>query len=178
MACRDFQRCEEARKDIIEKTGNVNVYNRPVDLASLKSIRQFVERFLKEERRLDVLINNAGTNGPSKTLTEDGFESQIGVNHMGHFLLTNLLLDILSRSTPSRIVVVSSRVHKYGIINKADLNSEKSYNQSKAYSQSKLANILFTHHLAKRLSGSRITVNALHPGTVQTEQTLHKHPLM
>lgn len=101
--------------------------------------------------------------------TKEGFEMQIGVNHMGHFLLTNLLIDTLKASTPSRIVVVSSSLHKLGIIRKNDLNSEKSYNKYRSYCNSKLANVLFTRELAKRLEGTGVTVNSLHPGAVQTE---------
>ncbi len=104
-----------------------------------------------------------------KWLTKEGFEMQIGVNHMGHFLLTNLLLDTLKASAPSRIVVVSSAAHAWGKIRKNDLNSQKSYNKYKAYCQSKLANVLFARELTKRLEGSGVTVNSLHPGVVQTE---------
>lgn len=106
-------------------------------------------------------------------LTNEGFEMQIGVNHMGHFLLTHLLLDFLKLSTPSRIVNVSSIAHSRGEINTADLNSEKSYDAAKAYEQSKLANVLFTLELARRLEGTNVTVNALHPGIVDTELMRH-----
>lgn len=108
-----------------------------------------------------------------KAITKDGFEMQLGVNHLGHFLLTNLLLDVLKASAPARIIIVSSLAHKYGEINREDLNSEKSYNKYKAYSQSKLANILFTQELAKRLKGTGVTVNAVHPGVVKTELGRH-----
>lgn len=107
------------------------------------------------------------------SLTKDGLELQLGVNHMGHFLLTNLLLDKLKQSGPSRIVVVSSIAHTRGDINVTDLNSEKSYDEGKAYNQSKLANILFSNELAKRLKSSGVTVNALHPGIVDTELMRH-----
>uniref|UniRef100_A0A6B2E6Y8 Putative dehydrogenase with different specificities related to short-chain alcohol dehydrogenase n=1 Tax=Phlebotomus kandelakii TaxID=1109342 RepID=A0A6B2E6Y8_9DIPT len=174
MACRDKSRGEEARMEVIERSGNPHVLFRPLNLASLASVRSFVETFKGEETRLDVLMNNAGVMMiPSKSLTEDGFEMQIGVNHMGHFLLTNLLLDLLKKSAPSRIVNVSSLAHMNGQINKEDLNSDKSYNRITAYSQSKLANILFTRELAKRLEGTRVTVNALHPGAVNTELLRH-----
>lgn len=126
-------------------------------------------RFLEEESRLDILINNAGVMNLPRCETKDGFEMQIGVNHMGHFLLTNLLLDTLKASAPSRIVVVSSIAHKMGNIRKNDLNSEKSYNKYKAYFQSKLANVLFSRELSKKLQGTGVTVNSLHPGVVQTE---------
>lgn len=108
-----------------------------------------------------------------KHITKDGFEMQLGVNHLGHFLLTNLLLDIMRTSAPSRIIVLSSLAHKYGEINRADLNSEKSYNKYNAYSQSKLANILFVQKLAKRLKDSGVTVNAVHPGVVKTDLGRH-----
>ncbi|XP_017079301.1 retinol dehydrogenase 13 [Drosophila eugracilis] len=169
MACRDMNRCEKARKDIIQETNNQNIFSRELDLSSLDSIRDFVAGFKKEQDKLHVLINNAGVMRCPKTLTKDGYELQLGVNHVGHFLLTNLLLDVLKKSAPSRIVVVSSLAHTRGAINVDDLNSEKSYDEGLAYSQSKLANVLFTRELAKRLEGSGVTVNALHPGVVDTE---------
>lgn len=174
MACRDHNKCEVARKKIIEETGNVNVFNRHLDLASFASIRKFASDFLAEEIRLDILINNAGVMVCPKTYTTDGFEYQIGVNHLGHFLLTHLLLEMLKRSAPSRIVVVSSITHAIlAWIKKEDLNSDKSYNRYLAYSQSKLANILFTRHLALKLKGTGVTVNALHPGCIMTELPRH-----
>ncbi|XP_037037854.1 retinol dehydrogenase 13-like [Bradysia coprophila] len=169
MACRDMQKCDEARLQIIEKTGNSKVYARKLDLGSLESVRNFVKEFLEEEDRLDILINNAGVMNLPRWETEDGFEMQLGVNHMGHFLLTNLLLDTLKASAPSRIVVVASRAYLIGVIRKDDLNSKKSYNKYKAYFQSKLANVLFAKELSKRLEGTRVTCNSLHPGVVQTE---------
>lgn len=130
-------------------------------------------RFLQEEKRLDILINNAGVMAMPRGVTKDGFEMQLGVNHLGHFLLTNLLLDILKASAPSRIIVLSSLAHKYGEINRDDLNSEKLYNKYTAYSQSKLANILFTQELARRLKGTCVTVNCVHPGIVKTDLGRH-----
>jgi retinol dehydrogenase 12 len=135
-------------------------------------------RFREEESKLDILINNAGVMVCPHSLTKDGFETQIGVNHLGHFLLTNLLLDLLKAAAPSRIVVVSSLAHLQGSINKEDLMSTKSYNKITAYCQSKLANILFTRYLAKQLSGTNVTVNALHPGAVRTELTRHIHDIL
>lgn len=173
MACRNLESCEEARKSIILETKNKNVFCRELDLASFQSIKNFVKRFKAEQKRLDILINNAGVMRCPRQLTNEGFEMQIGVNHLGHFLLTNLLLDYLKQTSPSRIVNVSSIAHTRGIINTADLNSEKSYDPAKAYEQSKLANVLFTYELAKRLEGTGVTVNSLHPGIVDTELMRH-----
>ncbi|XP_013097678.2 retinol dehydrogenase 13 [Stomoxys calcitrans] len=173
MACRDMKKCEEAREEIVLETRNKYVYCRECDLASLDSIRKFAEKFKSEQNRLDILINNAGVMRCPRSLTKEGFELQLGVNHMGHFLLTNLLLNELKKAAPSRIVVVSSMAHTRGEINIGDLNSEKSYDEGKAYNQSKLANVLFTRELAKRLEGSGVTVNALHPGVVDTELFRH-----
>lgn len=106
--------------------------------------------------------------------TKDGIEMTIGVNHFGHFLLTNLLLDTLKASAPSRIVIVSSFAHKFGRIDKTDLNSEKSYNKHRAYCQSKLANILFARELSKRLQRTGVTVNSLNPGFVRSELFRHQ----
>ncbi|KAG8228465.1 hypothetical protein J437_LFUL009330, partial [Ladona fulva] len=182
MACRDIEKCEKAREEIVLETKNKYIYCRKCDLSSQESIRNFAERFKKvnyaifhatEEQRLDILINNAGVMRCPRSLTKEGIEMQLGVNHMGHFLLTNLLLDKLKVSAPSRIINVSSVAHKRGKINKDDLNSEKKYDEADAYNQSKLANVLFTQELAKRLEGTGVTVNSLHPGLVDTEIIRH-----
>lgn len=153
--------------------------NRKSNTRHVFLILPFSFRHLKEEPRLDVLINNAGIFQCPYMKTEDGFEMQFGVNHLGHFLLTNLLLGLLKSSAPSRIVVVSSKLYKYGDINFDDLNSEQSYNKSFCYSRSKLANILFTRELARRLEGTNVTVNVLHPGIVRTNLGRHIHiPLL
>ena len=178
MACRDKVKCEEARQEIIKATGNLNVFNRSLDLSSLDSVRRFVAEFLKEEPRLDVLINNAGVMMCPKMLTKDGFEMQLGTNHLGHFLLTNLLLDTLKKSAPSRIINVSSLAHIGGKLNKEDLNYDKHYVDVMAYCQSKLANVLFTRELAKRLKGTGVTANSLHPGAVNTDLLRHIHPVL
>ncbi|GFG29183.1 hypothetical protein Cfor_05003 [Coptotermes formosanus] len=157
MACRDAKKCELARQDIVLQTKNKYVYCRTCDLASQKSVIQFVERFKSEHQRLDILINNAGVMRCPHSQTKEGIEMQLGVNHMGHFLLTNLLLDKLKASmhvsAPSRIINVSSVAHWKGQINKEDLNSDKHYDKAAAYNQSKLANLLFTRELARRLQG-------------------------
>uniref|UniRef100_G1Q7G2 Retinol dehydrogenase 14 n=1 Tax=Myotis lucifugus TaxID=59463 RepID=G1Q7G2_MYOLU len=150
-----------------------------LDLAFLPLVRASWREKASEEPRLDVLINNAGVFQCPYMKTEDGFEMQFGVNHLGHFLLTNLLLGLLKSSAPSRVVVVSSKLYKYGDINFEDLNSEQSYNKSFCYSRSKLANILFTRELARRLEGTKVTVNVLHPGIVRTNLGRHMHiPLL
>ncbi|KAK9508680.1 hypothetical protein O3M35_006179 [Rhynocoris fuscipes] len=173
MACRDMNKCEQAREEIVLETKNKYVYCRMCDLSSQDSIRKFVDEFKKEHDKLHILINNAGVMRCPQSKTKEGIEMQLGVNHMGHFLLTNLLLDVLKKSAPSRIINVSSIAHMRGVINTEDLNYDKNYDGSRAYSQSKLANILFTIELAKRLKGTGVTVNAVHPGLVDTEITRH-----
>ncbi|XP_059209635.1 retinol dehydrogenase 14a [Centropristis striata] len=174
LACRDRSRAEEAAREIRQEAGpDALLRVRQLDLASLSSIHTFCQDIIKEEPRLDVLINNAGVYQCPYTKTEDGFEMQFGVNHLGHFLLTHLLLELLKRSAPSRIVVVSSRLYKHGHINFEDLDSEQSYDKAFAYSRSKLANLLFTCELGRRLQGSGVTVNALTPGIVRTNLGRH-----
>ncbi|CAJ1078247.1 retinol dehydrogenase 14b [Xyrichtys novacula] len=175
MACRDRQRAEEAANDIKKQAGpeQGEVVVKHLDLASLRSVRKFCEEIKQEESKIDVLVNNAGLYQCPYMKTEDGFEMQLGVNHLGHFLLTHLLLDLLKSSAPSRIVVVSSKLYKYGHINFDDLNSESSYNKAFCYSQSKLANLLFTLELSHQLEGSGVTVNALTPGIVRTRLGRH-----
>lgn len=177
MACRDINRAEEAAREIRQQTGadTKQLVVKHLDLASLKSVHTFCQDIIKEEPRIDVLINNAGIYQCPYTKTEDGFEMQFGVNHLGHFLLTHLLLDLLKRSAPSRIVVVSSKLYKHSHINFDDLNSEQSYDKAFAYSRSKLANLLFTCELARRLEGTGVTVNALTPGIVRTNLGRHVH---
>ncbi|XP_028853065.1 retinol dehydrogenase 14a [Denticeps clupeoides] len=181
MACRDQVRAEEVARDIALEAGpgHGEVLVKQLDLASLKSVRGFCDEIIKEEHRIDVLINNAGVYQCPYSKTEQGFEMQFGVNHLGHFLLTNLLLDLLIKSAPSRIIVVSSKLYKYGEINFEDLNSEQSYDKAFAYARSKLANLLFTYELAQRLEDTGVTVNALTPGIVNTNLGRHVHiPLL
>ncbi|XP_043802666.1 retinol dehydrogenase 13-like [Apis laboriosa] len=173
MACRDMDKCEIARRDIVIESKNKFVYCRECDLASQASIRDFVKQFKQEHNNLHILINNAGVMRCPKKHTKEGIEMQFGVNHLGHFLLTNLLLDVLKSSAPSRIINVSSSAHKRGKIKLDDLNSEKNYEPGEAYAQSKLANILFTKELANKLKGTGVTVNAVHPGIVRTEIMRH-----
>jgi NAD(P)-dependent dehydrogenase (short-subunit alcohol dehydrogenase family) len=139
-------------------------------LGSLASIRTFVESFKAKHNKLDILINNAGLMAIPKSKTVDGFESQFGVNHLGHFALTGLLLSHLLVVPGSRVVNVSSQAHTTGKINFDDLNGDKSYTRFGAYSQSKVANILFTHELSKRLdhASAHIISAAAHPGMAAT----------
>lgn len=173
MACRDMDKCETTRHEIVVETQNKYVYCRKCDLASQESIRDFVNKFKKEHNKLHLLVNNAGVMRCPKSHTKEGIEMQLGVNHMGHFLLTNLLLDVLKDSAPARIVNVTSSAHKRAKLKIQDLNNDKEYEPGDAYAQSKLANILFTRELAKKLKGTGVTVNAVHPGVVQTQIMRH-----
>ncbi|XP_023186060.1 retinol dehydrogenase 13-like isoform X1 [Xiphophorus maculatus] len=174
MACRDLSRAERAADEIRQFTGNGNVVIRHLDLASVYSVSQFAKDFLDSEDRLDILVNNAGVMMCPKWITEDGFETQIAVNHLGHFLLTNLLLPLLKSTTPSRVISVSSIAHRGGQINFDDLFfSRRPYNALESYRQSKLANVLFTRELARRLRGSGVSAFCLHPGVIRTELGRH-----
>uniref|UniRef100_A0A665SZV9 Si:dkey-23o4.6 n=2 Tax=Echeneis naucrates TaxID=173247 RepID=A0A665SZV9_ECHNA len=174
MACRDLTRAERAAEEIRQTTGNGNVVIRHLDLASVYSVRQFAKDFLETEDRLDVLINNAGVMMCPKWLTEDGFETQLAVNHLGHFLLTNLLLPKLKSSTPSRVVNVSSIAHRGGRIDFDDLFfGRRLYSPLDSYRQSKLANVLFSRELARRLKGVGVSSFCLHPGVIRTELGRH-----
>lgn len=164
IACRDVKRGEEALRDIKAESGSEKIHFLQLDLASLESVRDFSKKFHEKESKLHILINNAGVMACPQSYTKDGFETHFGTNHLGHFLLTNLLLDLLKASAPSRIVVVSSFAHLIGTIKKHDLNSEKSYQKHLVYAQSKLANILFAREIAKRLKGTGVTANSVHPG--------------
>ncbi|KAJ8010818.1 hypothetical protein DPEC_G00079080 [Dallia pectoralis] len=173
MACRDMEKAESARRDIQEDSRNKNIVVHKLDLSDTESIREFAERIYTEEKRVDILINNAGVMMCPYSKTKDGFEMQFGVNHLGHFLLTYLLLDLMKRSAPARIVNVSSVAHTWTDRILEDVNSERSYDQVNAYGQSKLANILCTRSLAKRLQGTGVSVFSLHPGVVQSELWRH-----
>lgn len=168
IGCRNAEKAEEALKDIKKKSKSDNVHFLQLDLASFDSVREFSQKFHAAESKLDILINNAGVMFCPKATTSDGFEMQLQTNHLAHFLLTNLLLDLLKAASPSRIVIISSQAHSLGSINKEDVNSDNSYSRFKAYFQSKLANILFMHELSKKLVGTGVTVNCLNPGFAVT----------
>ncbi|XP_043404044.1 retinol dehydrogenase 12 isoform X1 [Chelonia mydas] len=173
IACRDMAKGEAAACEIRAETGNQQVIVKKLDLADTKSIREFAENFLAEEKELHILINNAGVMLCPYSKTADGFEIHLGVNHLGHFLLTFLLLECLKQSAPARIVNVSSLAHHGGRIRFHDLQGEKCYNWGLAYCHSKLANVLFTRELARRLQGTGVTANSLHPGSVNSRLGRH-----
>ncbi|XP_044023680.1 dehydrogenase/reductase SDR family member 13-like [Siniperca chuatsi] len=178
LACRSRDKAEAAIVDIQQKTGSTDVLHIQLDLASLKSVRCFTETFLKTESRLDLLINNAGLVADGQT--EDGFGIQFGVNHLGHFLLTCLLLERLKEAGGGRVVTLSSMAYRWGHIDLDALVANKhlgtgrySWQFFKAYCNSKLCNVLFTHELAKRLKGTNVTCYSVHPGVVRTELSRH-----
>ncbi|WP_310831831.1 SDR family oxidoreductase [Paenibacillus pedocola] len=168
MACRSQRRGEEALVEARRQSGSDDITLMLCDLASFQSIRSFAEHFLTEYPVLDVLINNAGVVTVKRELTADGFEMDLGVNHLGHFLLTNLLLDPLKAAEQGRIVVVASGAYKIGRLHLDNHTLSRGFNPAKAYARSKLANILFTRELAARLQGTAVTANAVHPGAVGT----------
>ena len=168
MACRDVARAETARQDIIATSSNDKVIVLPLDLASFQSIHAFAEAFSSRFDHLDILINNAGLIPFGKEMTADGFEMQIGVNHLGHFLLTHLLLPQLKVADHARIINVASMMHHIGKIDFDSFTGNKPYGLMKAYGQSKLANVLFTRELAQRVKADGISVFCLHPGGVGT----------
>ncbi|CAG9791248.1 unnamed protein product [Diatraea saccharalis] len=166
LGCRDDKKGIEAVESIIKQTKNKNVKYIYLDLSSLSSVRKFVEEFKKSEFKLDVLVNNAGASGMGRSMTEDGMVKDMQVNHFGPFLLTLLLVPILKRSAPSRVIVVSSMLHRLGTIE--GVNEEGRYGYFQTYCNSKLCNVLFANELARRLKGTGVVVNSLHPGQVNT----------
>lgn len=168
MACRNLENAEKVRDDIVTLTKNENVIIKKLDLATQKSIREFAEDILRTEQRLDVLIHNAGTAEKKIIKTEDGLELTMATNHFGPFLLTHLLIDLLKRSAPSRIVVVASSLYQLTSLNLNNLNPSSSWFPPWIYYPSKYANISFTLELARRLEGSGVTANCLHPGLIDS----------
>jgi NAD(P)-dependent dehydrogenase (short-subunit alcohol dehydrogenase family) len=168
ITSRDRARGNAAVEEIRAESGSDRVEVMELDLADLASVRTFADAYLASHDRLDVLVNNAGVVQGSRTQTRDGFETTFGVNHLGPFLLTQLLLDRIRESAPSRIVVVSSHAHKSARqgLDFDDLQSERKYSSFGVYGKSKLANIYFTRELARRLEGAGVTANAAHPGFV------------
>jgi hypothetical protein len=170
LACRDITKGNVARDQIYQQTPDASIEVMPLDLASLASIRQFAEAFKLNHNQLHVLINNAGVMATPRQTTVDGFELQFGTNHLGHFALTGLLLEVLLKTPNSRVVSVSSIAEQMGRINLDDLMGEKSYERWIAYSQSKLANVLFAYELHRKLNKMQASTISLaaHPGVAAT----------
>lgn len=168
MACRSQSRGAAALQKAQQESNGSKIELMTLDLGDFDSIRAFTADFKARYDKLDVLVNNAGVVTLKRELTKDGYEAMLGVNHLGHFLLTHELLEHLQHARQGRVVNVSSGAHKVGNIHFEDPNLDKGFNVAKGYAQSKLANILFTKELARRLQPTRVTANALHPGAVST----------
>jgi NAD(P)-dependent dehydrogenase (short-subunit alcohol dehydrogenase family) len=171
LACRNEKKATTAAAEVNERSGNGDVHVVHLDLADLTTVQTCAENITASWPRLDVLINNAGGMWTRRSTTAQGFEQTFGVNHLGHFYLTALLLDRIKESAPSRIINVASVAHHLPVrgMRWADLQTEKRrYTAMRAYSQSKLANVLFTRALARRLDPQQVTVHTLHPGPVRS----------
>ncbi|HEY8767331.1 MAG TPA: oxidoreductase [Dehalococcoidia bacterium] len=170
LACRDTRKGETARQGILSSVPAAQLEVAALDLGSLDSVRSFAERFKDEHAGIDLLINNAGVMAPPRRQTEDGFELQFGTNHLGHFALTGLLIDLMKGRNDARVVTVSSGAHRMCRIAFNDLQGERKYRRWGAYGQSKLANLLFAFELDRRLraAGSSIRSMAAHPGYAAT----------
>ncbi len=168
MLCRDETKGATAVRDVQQTTGNPHVKLLLCDLASQASIHQAAADFQARHEALHVLINNASVIPRQREVTVDGLERQFAVNHLAYFLLTDLLLDMLKDSAPARIINVSSQVHTGGMVDFADLQAERGYRPTQVYANTKLMNVLFTCELARRLAGTAVPANCLHPGVVDT----------
>ena len=169
MVSRDKKRGLDAVEYVKTNSGNKSIDLILSDFSSLKNVRKLASDIKKKYKRIDVLLNNAGGIFGKRAVTVDGFEWTFAVDHLAPFLLTNLLLPVLKKSGNVRIVTVASMAHMMGHINFDDLMGEKKYGEMTAYSQAKLANVLFASELAKRLKGTKVTSNSLHPGVVHTK---------
>jgi len=165
---RDEQGLKDAMRDVMLSTGNEDMDFLVADLSSMSQVRRLAREILDRYDRLDVLINNAGVITKHREVTVDGFERDLAVNHLAPFLLTNMLLDLMVASGHSRIVNLSSSAHRFSRLDFDDLQYEKGWSSMRSYGTTKLMNILFTRALAKRLDGTSVTVNAVHPGFVSS----------
>ncbi|HEY7092782.1 MAG TPA: SDR family oxidoreductase [Ktedonobacterales bacterium] len=163
---RDAERTQKAIDGIRASAPNAQLESYLADLSAQEQVRRLAREFQSRHDRLDVLINDAGAMFPTRKTSVDGIEMTLALNHLAPFLLTNLLLDTLKASAPSRVVTVSSDAHQSAKVNFDDLQLARGYGPWRAYGQSKLMNVLFTNELARRLAGSGVTANALHPGFV------------
>ena len=168
MVSRDRARGEVARAEVQQKVAGAALELLIADLSSQQSIRDLVREFTSHHERLHVLVNNAGVTQRRRVESADGLESVFAINHLGPFLLTGLLLPVLTASAPSRVVTVASGAHAMGKIDFDDLQSARGYDEIRVYNQSKLANLLFSYELARRIAGSGVTANAADPGFVKT----------
>jgi NAD(P)-dependent dehydrogenase (short-subunit alcohol dehydrogenase family) len=168
ITARTAQKAKVAVEKIIEESGNLLVEGLVADLSSQADVRALAGEFMHRYQRCDVLVNNAGAVFLRRSMSSDGIEMTFALNHLAPFLLTNLLLDTIKRSAPARIVNVASHSHEGAEINFSDLEGKHGYSFMRAYGQSKLANVMFTIELARRLNGVGVTVNAVHPGFVAT----------
>lgn len=166
LISRNLKKGQDTVKEIQKATHNKNLYLFQADLSSLKSIKNVSDEILSEFNSIDVLINNAGISLQKRELSLDGFEKVFATNYLGHYYLTNLLLEKIKLSSPARIINITSQAQKE--IDFDDIMSEKNYNQMSVYSKSKSANIMFTFELARRLKNTGVTVNCVHPGVVNT----------
>lgn len=170
VVSRNPRKCEDVVEAIRHQTGNPKVQAMPADLSSLSQVRALARRFLDAYPRLDVLLNNAGAIFTARQVSADGIEMTWALNHLSYFLLTHLLMDALKAAPAARVINVSSDAHRMGAIAFDDVQFERRrYSGFGAYSQSKLANVMHAYALARRLEGSAVTVNALHPGAVATD---------
>lgn len=165
---RNLEKCQNTINYIKKITGNTKVDFILADLSSQNEVRKLADQFKNQYNKLDILINNAGVILGDRQDSVDKIEMTFAINHLSYYLLTNLLLNTIKTSAPSRIINVSSAIHSWASINFEDIESKKGYNGMNAYSQSKLANILFTYELARKLGKSEVTVNTMHPGLVAT----------
>ena len=165
---RNAERGRAAVAEIKEQSGNESVELMLGDIAEQDEVRRLAEEFKRGHDRLDVLVNNAGVVQTKRTETQDGIETTLAINHLAPFLLTNLLLDLLKESAPSRVVTTSSEAQRWGNIDFDDLQSKKKYRTMRVYGMTKLANIMFTYELAERLEGTGVTANCYHPGAIST----------
>ncbi|KAM9813590.1 retinol dehydrogenase 12-like [Neosynchiropus ocellatus] len=178
LACRSESRGQAAVDEIREKSGNQNVHLRLVDLSSLQSVREFVGKILEEEKALHILVNNAAVAGIPQERTKEGLDTTFVTNHLGPFLLTNALLDLMTRSAPARIVTVSSFIHRKGKVDFSHFHGENLRYISGTYNHTKLHNIICTNELARRLQGTGVTANSVNPGITMTEVMRHYPVLM
>jgi NAD(P)-dependent dehydrogenase (short-subunit alcohol dehydrogenase family) len=169
MVCRDRIKGEAARAEIAAQTGNPDVALFVADLSSQAQVRRVAGELTARYPALHVLIHNAGLQLPQRTLSADGIEMTLAVNHLAPFLLTHLLWEALRAGAPARVIVVSSMVHKWGALDLDNVQLERGYSMDRAYAQSKLCNVLFTRALTRRLAGAGVTANSLEPGLVKTE---------